>query len=371
MAALPEEYRAVILDQQRQLAKLVQQAGLGPVRKLYQQMLDDLERRLRRVPAGTMTHMQVRGMLAQVKIGLAGVLREMGGKLGDAAFEVGLASARHMLEDVAKLEKHYTGALMPLPVLETARLHGLVKDSTSSLLAAHTSSMARYGAELVNRFEMSLAGSVSTGESSQEAITKIMKLGDLEWWRGERIVRTELAFAASASARRANDEQAAELDGDLWSRWSEHVSDDGAPLDDRVGIDSEAMNGQVAPPGGMFTQPPRAPDGEAVSKTLVGREWSHPPNRPNDRAVLVPWRQHWGIPGWVWRGRRVPVTESMVRESNAKYVRAARIPEVATRPEPPPVARAARKAAPDPTPAPAPDPIVAIAPPRRSRRRPR
>jgi hypothetical protein len=360
MAALPDEYRAIIVDQQVKLTRLVKDAGLGPVRQLYQGMLADLEKRLRTTPAGTMTHMQVRGMLAQVKIGLSGVLRQMAGRLGDAAYQVGIASARSMLQDVAKLEKIYTGALMPLPVLEAARLHGLAKDEASSLLRVHKESMARYGVEVVQRMEMSLAGSLASGETQAKAIDRVMQVGDMEWWRAERIVRTELAYASSATARRATNEQAAELDGDLWCRWSEHVSDDGVKLDDRVGVDSEALNGQVAPPGGVFVQPPRAPDGEAVGDSLVGKEWAHPPNRPNDRAVLAPWRFHWGIPGWVWRGRRVPVTERMVREANAKYVRTARVPEIVTQPAPQPVARPiARKAAPPP----APEPTIAPAPP--------
>lgn len=314
MVALPDSYRAIVREQQRQLAKLIEREGIGPVFRMYQNMLDEVKRKLARVASGSFSSAQLRGMLAQIKIGLTAILREMSGQLGDAAFKIGMATARAQLEDVARLEAQFSGALVQLPVLETARLRGLVQGQTSSLLSFHQTSLARYGSHLVGRMETALGAALATGESSHEAIDRIMKVGDLEWWRAERIVRTELSYAAQASNRTAIQEQSKELGGDLWMRWNEHVSDSGAPLDDRVGDDSIAMHGQVAPPGGRFTQPPSTPSGEPVSKSLAGESWEHPPNRPNDRSVLTPWRAHWGIPGWIWQGRRVPVTEAMARE---------------------------------------------------------
>jgi len=346
---LPDTYRAVVLEQQRQLQRLINENGIGPVRRLYQDMLESVTKKLGETAKGTFTATQLRGMLAQIKLGLAGVLRDMSTQVGDASFRVGLASARQMLQDVAKLEKQFTGVLVPLPLLESARLAGLVKDSTSSLMRIHETSMAAYGTHLVGTFEKQMAASLAAGESSTETIDRIQRAGDLEWYRAERIVRTELSFASSASARAAMDEQADELDGDLWTRWSEHVSDSGTPLDDRVGVDSEAMHGQVAPPGGLFTQPPRSPDGEEVSDSLALKTWSHPPNRPNDRAVLTPWRAHWGVPGWVWKGKRTPVTEAMVHAVNTGYVHKrapAQAPHVA-RPAP----AAAAPSSPPPAPA--------------------
>lgn len=130
---------------------------------------------------------------------------------------------------------------------------------------------------------------------------------------------------------------------DLRQRWCEHVADDsGAPLDDRVGVDSLAMHGQVVPPGGLFTQPPEAPDGQEVSDSLVLQTWPHPPNRPNDRAVVQAWRPHWKVPAWTWQGRRVP------------YV-GGPIPEVSTKPAaeaPPPLRSMPSRAAAPPPPAP-------------------
>lgn len=335
MAKLPDEYRAMVRGQQQQLEKLVATNGVGPVHRMYQDMLEEITRKLRETAPGTFGHVQLRGMLAQVKVGLTSLLREMSGAMGDAAFQIGMASARSMLLEVAKLESQFTGAVVPLSVTEVARLRGLVQGETSSLLAHHNASLARYGSHLIGTMERELAASLTVGEGTDEAIARIEKVGQMEWWRAERIVRTELAYASSASTRAAIEAESKELDGELWMRWSEHITDDGQPYDDRVAVDSKAMHGQVAPPGGMFTQPPTSPAGEPVSKSLVGKSWAHPPNRPNDRAVLTPWRAHWGVEGWIWRaGRRVPVTEEMVLQMLGRGQ--SRPPEVTTKPDVPP-----------------------------------
>lgn len=335
---LPDNYRAVVLDQQAQLQRLIKSVGIGPVHRLYQDMLTEIERKLRAAEGGSFGHTQLRGMLGQVRLGLANVVHQMAGTMGKAAYEIGIKTARQTLGDVAKLEAQFTGVMVPLPVLETARLNGLVHGQTSSLLRAHTTSMARYGSHLVGTMETELGAAIATAENSTQAIDRVMRAAENEWWQAERIVRTELSYSSNASVRAGLDEQAAELDGDLWSRWSEHVTDGGVAMDDRVGEDSLAMHGQVAPPGGSFTQPAVAPMGETVSPGLVGQSWEHPPNRPNDRSVLTPWRFHWGVPGWIYEdGSRQTVTRAIVDAINGKYKPTTPAPEVVevAKPAPP------------------------------------
>lgn len=321
MPALPASYRAVIVDQQQQLARLVKIAGVSPVKRLYEDMLRDLERKMGMAGSGSFDAQRLRGAIAQVKLGLARLTRGVAGAMAIGADVVGLAAARSLLQDAARLERHFTGAVMPIPLLQSARMRGMVAGKVQSVMRVHEDSMARYGVRVVRRMEGELGQALALGETQSQAIDRVMEAGGLEWHGAERIVRTELSFAASASAREAADQQAEELDGDLWTRWTEHVTDGGAPLDDRVGVDSEAMHGQVAPPGGVFTQPPTSRDGATVGDSLVGRQWSCPPNRPNDRAVLVPWRASWGIPGWQWDGRRVPVTAERAARVNERWMR--------------------------------------------------
>lgn len=314
------KYRAIIVQQQKQLESLVQQSGVGPVRRVYTNIIDELTAKLKATPAQTYTHLTVTGMAAQARLAMATLVRHSAGVMGDAAFKVGMASARNMLHTAGELEDELGDAIVPMPTMEIGRLTGLVRGQATSVLRMHDSSMARYGAQLVGTFEQHMATGLAIGENTHALADRIEKVGDLRWHGAERIVRTELSYAYNATHKDVADEMADDMGGDMWTRWDEHVSDGGIAFDDRVGDDSLAMHGQVAPPGGVFTQPPTAPRGEQVGESLVGQTWKYPPNRPNDRAVLTPWRSSWGIPGWIWEGgARVPVTEAMADAHNRKH----------------------------------------------------
>jgi hypothetical protein len=129
---------------------------------------------------------------------------------------------------------------------------------------------------------------------------------EIEAWRIERIVRTETVYAFNAAQAAAVSKlsKIPEFRG-LMNRWTELVDDlTRAPLDRRVGKDSIVLHGQVAKPDDVFTMPPNAD----VPRHLAGGSWSHPPNRPNDRAILIPWMPDWGVPAWVYRlGASIPL----------------------------------------------------------------
>lgn len=314
------KFQAIVEEQQRALQNIVNHLGVGPVKRVYESLLSEVTAKLRVAAAGSFDMVRAQGTLAQLQMGMARFVRQSAGVMGDAAFKVGITSARNMLNTAAALEAQLgADVVLPLPIMQIGRLHGLVKDRTSSILRLHETSMSRYSASVVETFEQQIAAGIATGETHHQIIDRVQRAGDLRWAGAERIVRTELSAVSNGVARDVADAQADELGGDMWTQWSEHV-EGGVKLDDRVGVDSLAMHGQVAAPGGVFVQPPTAPrGGKPVSPSLVGEEWSHPPNRPNDRAVLTPWRVHWGIPGWVWRdGRRVRVTAAMVAKVNGK-----------------------------------------------------
>jgi hypothetical protein len=115
-------------------------------------------------------------------------------------------------------------------------------------------------------------------------------------------------------------------------RWTEYVDDaTGRPLDARVANDSLVLHGQVCfqPEGatfegrstflvggtGGFTMPP---DGRVNAK-LWGKRYAHPPNRPNDRSRLVPWKPTWGVPAYmVVGGQRMDVRKALAMMKGAE-----------------------------------------------------
>lgn len=145
------------------------------------------------------------------------------------------------------------------------------------------------------------------GTRVSDLISDVDALMDRKWALVETVVRTDTSYAYNQAqvdglaAIGAEDEFRG-----VRGRWTELIDDlTGVPFDDRVAADSKAMHGQVALPNGVFTMPANAAN---VQHALLGKSWKHPPNRPNDRAVLTPWMPSWGIPGWSLRGgRRIPL----------------------------------------------------------------
>lgn len=141
-----------------------------------------------------------------------------------------------------------------------------------------------------------------------DALDAITAAVSENWWRVERVIRTEANYAYNA-AQVEGVKILAESHPGMLMRWTELIDDaSGEPFDNRVAADSFAMHGQVAPPGKAFRMPKTLPTGTGKSNktiaSLVGQSWFHPPNRPNDRAVLMPWMPDWGIPAWRYRGGR-------------------------------------------------------------------
>jgi hypothetical protein len=311
-------FTEVAQEHLRRLNRVAERGSAARLHKLYQQSLDEMERRSRTLLRGrdkdTFTAHHRRIVLAQLRDRVRELVPRLSGALVDHAHEAQVEGRSSTLQNIAKLEERYSGTTPVLPVEEAARFVGIGAPTRSLLRNAKghgvlpdriQTSMARYGARLITQFEQELAKSILQGETVLETTERIRIRGDLEWWQAERIARTETAWAYNGATYDAVRDASTELD-DMMMRWNEHVDDaTGQPFDDRVAPDSMAMHGQVARPGEAFVMP----TDERVASERWGLHYEFPPNRPNDRAAVMPWRPHWGIPGWKWNGSmRVPVT---------------------------------------------------------------
>lgn len=250
----------------------------------------------------TFTAYQQRTVLAQLKQAQALTAKRMAGELGPLSKEAQATALQGLIDDVADLSKKFAGKELVLPIDEAARFQGVIDERASSMAKQHAKSMARYGANVVQKVENKLALSLLTGESSSEAVDGIAETIEGEWWQGERIVRTEMSFAFNSAHHDGIVDAAADIP-ELMMRWEEQCDDAGNPFDNRVAVDSIAMHAQVATPGKLFYMPDTSEIPDAKGRTevpahLAGEAWPFPPNRPQDRAVLSPWMEDWGIPGW-------------------------------------------------------------------------
>lgn len=315
---VPPEYLRVLAEHRRRLSRLADRRGVAQLRKIYEEAVRELEKRLAAVPGtrrARFTPQQQRLFLGQLRQGVALIIKRMAGGLGDISRDVQTDALRSLIDDVGKLEGKFTGAAIVLPVEEAAKFQGVVSGVRETMLRSHETSMAKYGARLIKAMEDQLSAAVLVGDDVGSAIERVKSAADLEWWQAERVTRTEMIWAYNATHQSGMRETAKELP-DMMMRWTEYVTDTSpSGMDQRVDVDSIAMHGQVAPPGGSFYFPNTLPEGAqlnaeqrkrwpGVQRRFAGKSWAHPPNRPNDRSSIAPWRPHWGVPAWRWEGGR-------------------------------------------------------------------
>lgn len=205
---------------------------------------------------------------------------------------------------LGRLETAYSGSVRPLRIDSARMMNRRTRGIRSSLMLQHATSMDRYGEEMERVMRQTLQTNLLTGGTFSQAVDQLVALrgprgrvsivarelpdGTVERIRLEtipeglfrrhrywamRIVRTETAYAQNASALESLE---AARDTDFPDMQKKIL----AMMDNRTYPDSIAVHGQVRELHANFR------DG-------AGREYLHPPARPNDREVVVPWR-----PGW-------------------------------------------------------------------------
>jgi hypothetical protein len=310
---VPSLYQQVVGAHRKTLDRLVERGSVERLRSLYTKATAEVMAKLEKLGPGasTFTANHLMRILAQLKAGQLYINDQLIGELTTATREAQVESLHSLVRGYKKLEHKFTGHDPLLPLEEASRFAGVVDKSRSSLLRQHQASVQRYGSQMVDRFQEEMAMSLATGETLDGANQRIHGVMKGEFWRAERVARTEAAYGANVAHSDGIKEIAREDPGVL-QQWIEFCGEDGHPLDQRVDVDSIAMHGQLTTPGGLFTMPSRAPFPNAKGETdvppnLVGQSWRVPPCRPNGRETIQVWKKEWGTPGWFYRsGRRVP-----------------------------------------------------------------
>lgn len=284
----------------RDSADRIEVAALRPIERWYDEETGRVTTMLRRHFKGRLQQkfepQYLMPIRARLEAHFAGVAQRLEGKLGKQGEPVLAAGAR----DAGKLVGRLTGRAPPAELANKVTMRHLAE-----VERLRSESARGVSAEISAQTWRGLRASFEKQVDPRHLIVLAGELMDQQSWRVERLVRTETSYAynlAQAAALKAYPTEPGEL---LWGRWTERVDDlSGKPLDKKVAEDSLVLHGQVARPGGVFTMP----DDPRAGK-LAGRSWAHPPNRPNDRSVLLPWQRHWGVPGWILQGgKRIDLT---------------------------------------------------------------
>lgn len=240
--------------------------------------------------AGTATFTAAQAGVAMTQV--REVIKELHAGMKGDIVKTGKTTATKATADTIKYldaaEKKFRGVTAELP-LKTAMIADRVNANTESSILHRIETdpkhpgrpgvLERYDKNVVRQFEEELQLRMVARQPWSEVRTAITEAspflkGQPAFW-AERIVRTETMHAhnrASWETMREVDEQM----GDMLKILS-------ATFDDRTGADSYAVHGQIRRVNESF-------------ESWFG-EYMHPPNRPNDREVVVPHRMSWPLPG--------------------------------------------------------------------------
>jgi hypothetical protein len=291
----------------RNAIEFVQTAGLKRTQSVLEQAAADLRKRIdarvRANPDDTFTLMQMRAALVQIKLVTRDVTRGVKETVLDAGSEIADQATGHTIEYLARAEKAFSGVgSTPLALREAMMLETATYGVRASILRRLASSgepmegadeeahpakigvMQRYGIETVGHFENILQRGLLAKKSWQQMREDITEKSPFlqqapAYWAA-RIVRTEVMGAygrASWESIRAADDELEDM-----------VKIISAAFDERTGADSYATHGQIRRP-------------EEAFETWYGF-MQHPPDRPNDRGIVVPHRISWPIPPYLeWK----------------------------------------------------------------------
>lgn len=282
---------------------LIEKKSLTPVQAWYENETGKVTSMLRREFKGKLKEKFTPQYLAPLRTRLethfAGVAERLEKKWAPAGSKLLLVGVQAQVDMVRKLspglERVGEGLAQQVVERHGAALERLRADAARGLAQ-----------ELNAQTWRGLRASFEAQTDPRHLVVLAGELMDSQAWRVDRLVRTEASYGynlAQAAALQAFPKEDGRL---VFGRWCERIDDvSGRALDNRVAEDSFVLHGQVTRPGGVFTMPddPRAPAG------MAGRTWAHPPNRPNDRAVLLPWMRDWGVPGWLLQsGKKIDLS---------------------------------------------------------------
>lgn len=252
----------------------LEQSEAKKILRQYKEIRHELMDRMMSYPKGSFTAQHLRGVVAQVEGAIIAMNRHLAGAMADGAYEAALKGVDHVVEEMRVFDSKFTGAVTPINL--NAAL--LAKDTSKLLVTRYKTNLDKYGANLLSEITNGLF-SATLGETSyDEVVGRIGTYFNGKEWELHRIVRTELHGLYNRGKLAGMQDLAEDIDG--LKKTLIH------PMDGRTGDDSKY----------------------AASKHLVAdldkpfrykwlgqwRVFDSPPDRPNDRSVMVPYSPEWG-----------------------------------------------------------------------------
>lgn len=245
--------------------------------KAYRRVRQDLRDRLDVLGSGTFTAQKTRGAMMQVDLALEKMASDVNDEMDSSSLNASTMGIENLIKEIEKWNKKFTGAVLPINMNVVA----VATDVSEMLFNKREASLRAYNESIRSQMANAIADATIAQSTMSELVSNIGRFFLGEEWRIDRIVRTELHNVYNKGKIRGMT--------DLWGNGEGEIPDLKKtlfhPMDSRTGKDSIWLN----------KHNPIVPIDEPFVETSTGKrlEYMAPPNRPNDRAILIPFREEW------------------------------------------------------------------------------
>ena len=242
----------------------------------YQEIRKDLIDRLSRARPGTFTQQHLRGTLAQVQGAIVAINKHLGGAMTQSAFQTALKGVNHMVKELNVFDEQFTGAVTPINLNAALMAH----DVSQLLVTKYQTNLDAYGTDLYRQISNGLFSASLGATSYDEVVGGVSRFFLADEWKLHRIIRTELHGVYNRAKITGMTKL---VDDDIIPDMKKTLIQ---PMDARTGEDSKyaASLALVVEMDKPFV----------YTWNRKVREFMAPPDRPNDRSVLIPYRDAWG-----------------------------------------------------------------------------
>lgn len=247
--------------------------------RVFRNVRTELQDRLLTIPEGTFTEQQVRVTLVQIQAAIEAIKQDLKTGMVDASGILAERGIKDLATEIQKFSKKFEGSIQPIN-LDAALI---ASQSQNFLVNKYDASLDAYSESLRSQITSSIMQSMITRDTTERTVGRMVAdIGRFfagEEWKLRRIARTELHnvynFTKMNAMAKARDQVIPDLKKSLMH-----------PMDSRTGEDSKKL----------ASDNPVVDINKPFRFKFKGKErvFMFPPDRPNDRAILVPYRAQWG-----------------------------------------------------------------------------
>lgn len=223
---------------------------------------------------GRFTAQRMRGVLLQVELAIATMGDSLKRGIEPEALEVATKANEHLIKEIEKFSQEFEGAILPIDL----DVVSLAQDTNNFLINRYQVSIDSYSEQVRSVITQQITRAAVEEIGLAELVRRISRFFIGEEWKLLRIARTELHNVYNLSKLNGMKETKEKYVPDLKKALIH-------PMDGRTAEDSKQL---------ASLDPVMSVD-KPFKYTYKGKERTFmvPPDRPNDRAIMIPYRETW------------------------------------------------------------------------------